>query len=250
MGKNARKRHPQIKKQNKSTNPPRNKSRPSARLVKSLIAAFFTLFLGVLGNFLWSWYIRTTEPQNVGTLVAKADILLSAKDNIMPAIEFGTDLTEEGNETIQTTSLMFAGMLRYQSWWKDTNLLIRRSPDGYKVSAQIRDKSGKLIVEIIDNEWKYNNGWDRNYNRDSLEVKDSSGHIVFQIRIRPKVVQFNGILYGSNGEGVETCHVKIKSATANITTKLRQVGPGLEPEYCLKPLFKYPSEKHFGELEG
>jgi hypothetical protein len=64
-----------------------------------------------------------------------------------------------------------------------------------KVSTQIADEDGKLIAEIIRNEWKINpNGsWDRNYSSDALEVKDAQGNIILQVRVLMDHIQIQGM---------------------------------------------------------
>lgn len=46
-----------------------------------------------------------------------------------------------------------------------------------KVSTQIADEDGKLIAEIIRNEWKINphGSWDRNYSSDALKLRMRKG---------------------------------------------------------------------------
>lgn len=52
------------------------------------------------------------------------------------------------------------------------------------MSLVIRDRSGRLVAEIVNNEWKVNpqNAWDRNYSADALEVRDPTGDIVLQVK--------------------------------------------------------------------
>jgi hypothetical protein len=63
-----------------------------------------------------------------------------------------------------------------------------------KISTRITDESGNLIAEIIRNEWKVapTRAWDRNYSGDALEVKDSRGYVVLQVRVLADRIQIQG----------------------------------------------------------
>lgn len=55
-----------------------------------------------------------------------------------------------------------------------------------KVSTTIRDSSGNIVCQIVNNEWLVNRphfALDRNFDDTSFEVKDHLGDIVFQIEI-------------------------------------------------------------------
>ncbi len=58
---------------------------------------------------------------------------------------------------------------------------IRRVGNEIKFSTTVRDSRQNLIVEITDNRWRVSpekaNCWDKNYTKDSLEVKDGRGRV-------------------------------------------------------------------------
>ena len=73
------------------------------------------------------------------------------------------------------------------------------------VSTKIFDQKGQFVAELILNEWKsalYPITWDRNYSGDALEVKNSVGEIVLQVKALPDRVQLQGKWYDENGNGV------------------------------------------------
>jgi hypothetical protein len=65
-----------------------------------------------------------------------------------------------------------------------------------KVSSQIFDREGHLIVELVRNEWKVApppRTWDRNYTDDALEVRDGRGLVVLQVRALIDCIQIQGL---------------------------------------------------------
>lgn len=72
------------------------------------------------------------------------------------------------------------------------------------VSTQIRDQSGDVVAELTRNEWKVSappKTWDRNYNSDSLEVKNAKGQVVLQVTIFPDRIRVLGEWWGKDGMG-------------------------------------------------
>ena len=63
-----------------------------------------------------------------------------------------------------------------------------------KVSTRVVDGSGNLIAEITRNEWKVSpiQAFDRNYSDDALEVKDSRGLVILQVRALSDRIQVQG----------------------------------------------------------
>jgi hypothetical protein len=102
-----------------------------------------------------------------------------------------------------------------------------------KFSTTVRDSRQNLIVEITDNRWRVSpekaNCWDKNYTKDSLEVKDGRGRVVLQVRLFPDRVQFQ-VEWPQVGGGV---------VWDNKSSK----------ETGIVPRFKYPSEDYWGELD-
>jgi hypothetical protein len=101
-------------------------------------------------------------------------------------------------------------------------------------STTIRDSANNLIVEIVKNHWRIGDAktscWDKNYTDDMLEVKDGTGRVVLQVRLLPDVVQLQAEWPGRDSSLTE----------AGKYTK----GNGITP------VFKYPSEEHWGELDS
>jgi hypothetical protein len=119
-----------------------------------------------------------------------------------------------------------------------------------KVSSQIADDNGHLIVELIQNEWKVApppNSWDRNYSDDALEVRDASGDVVLQIRLLPDRIQLQGVWWvdiGYNG----MVRIIIRGNIWDGAQTLFVPKNSKNPAPKIDPMFRYPSEHHLGQL--
>lgn len=124
------------------------------------------------------------------------------------------------------------------------------------VSARIQARDG-MVAEIRDNEWLVApapRAWDRNYSTNALEVKDSDGRIVFQVKLcdgstnfdfwdKP-IVRIQGIFFDSDGNGLAFTG---SDSNAGCTVSIIRSNSHLRlPE--IKPLFRYPSSLHLGEM--
>jgi len=178
-----------------------------------------------------------------GVLKPKSKILLSSKKNTYPKFEFG----DSG------AILVFAGKQGEPliSIFEDNSITIVIEDGQVKVSTIIRDRSGAIIAELIKNKWKVNlnSSFDRNYSKNALEVKDSSGDVVLQLRLVEDRVQFQGKFYDSRGNGV--AFGKVRDASGTIGGGIERTGTA-NPNLTLhiEPIFKYPSELHLGELRN
>lgn len=119
------------------------------------------------------------------------------------------------------------------------------------ISARIRSRDG-LVAEINNNEWKVSptpKTWDRNYSSNALEVQNADEEIVFQIKIKKgngglDVAHFQGIFFDSDGNGIGYTVSDISDG-AIFSYSPANSGNQLP---VIKPLFKYPSELHLGEM--
>ena len=127
--------------------------------------------------------------------------------------------------------------------FKGGNLLIVREDEQVKVSVKLFSRKGALLAELIDNEWKVNQSqtWDRNYSADALEVKDSSGKIVLQVKALQDRIQIQAILWGEDGYGLA---LWVEEGQA----LFQGLKPNVPYNQIIQPMFKYPSESHLGEL--
>lgn len=168
------------------------------------------------------------------------DVLLSSKDSIYPKLELG----DSG------AIFLFAGEAGTPlfKFFENSHLTVVKEGGQLKVSTNIYDKRGNLVAELRNNEWRVNQNisFDRNFSNHALEVKDSSGDVVLQVRLVEDRIQIQAKFYGPNGEGVALG--KGFDALGNPGGIMEVTGPR-HPVLQMKipPLFRYPSDLHLGE---
>lgn len=176
-----------------------------------------------------------------GQLKANAEVLLSGPNHVWPSMEFG-----DSGAILRYTGPEGSPLFKIG---EDTGLTIVWEGRQVKLSTIIRDQNGRVVAELVKNEWKVNpqNSWDRNYTADTLEVKDPTGDIVLQVRALPDRVQLQAKFYEASGRGVG--FGKIRGPDGKWGGGIELTGSA-HPRLTLRiaPLFKYPSDRHFGEL--
>ncbi|WP_315716481.1 MULTISPECIES: hypothetical protein [unclassified Bradyrhizobium] len=197
-------------------------------------------------------------PSYAGVLVPKSELLFSATNGgKTPLIQIGTSgvvLAPKG-----------FGQGTYDEMEKDPNgafllpalkasqFTVESVGGKIKVSTQIGDADGNVIAEIVRNEWKVSPGraWDRNYSDDALEVKDSRGLVVLQVRALPDRIQIQGAWWvdmGFNGWAqLFIFSDPPPERGAKLVFALKN-GKGEPPS--IPPIFEYPSDLHLGEMKA
>jgi hypothetical protein len=174
-----------------------------------------------------------------------------AKSNVLFSVANDTDLR---NLEIGDSGTIFSYAGPHGSpmfkFFNKSNLVVELIKGKVKVSTSIYDRTGALIAELVRNEWKVSpppKTWDRNYNDDTLEVRDGSGNIVLQVRALNDRIQLQGEWWGDSINGVR--FVK-SNDPAKPGAMLLIFGPNMRPprEPEIQPLFLYPSETHLGQL--
>jgi hypothetical protein len=120
-------------------------------------------------------------PSDTGILSAKTSTIFSpAADSEIKAVEVGTT----GTKIILTDP---RGQLLFP-FLSEAQFKVERVAGKSKVSALVKDSSGKITVQLRRNEWQVAPApgtWDRNYTDDALEVIDPQGNVVLQVRVLP-----------------------------------------------------------------
>lgn len=121
-----------------------------------------------------------------------------------------------------------------------------------QISCTIRDHTGKIIGRIRRNQWEvFPSAWDRNYNGEALEIKNSIGEVVFQAKIVGGVLQLQGEWYARDGTGVRLVQVLDHPGVgAKLELSDERGAFSRKPKIKIRELFKYPSRDFFGELAG
>ncbi len=172
-------------------------------------------------------YIQEKARAVSGDLVAKSD----GKDhsNDPPILQMGPTgnlLTWRGPSDAPMMSLYY------------DKIDLRMVKGRVHLSTTVHDDNKNLIAQISDNHWIVSSStavcWDKNYTDDSLEVKDGHGRVVLQVKLMPNIVQIQEEWQWNPGT---------KSGGIFIQGKY-------DEKNGIKPIFKYPSELHWGELES
>jgi hypothetical protein len=130
----------------------------------------------------------------------------------------------------------------------DCNLTIGIENGDVVLSTVIRDEKGETIAELVRNEWRVNpqKAFDRNYAKGAIEVRDATGDVVLQARLREDRVQLSAKFRDAEGNAVGIG--KIRGPDGKVGGAIEFTGrdhPRLTLE--IMPLFRYPSDLHLGE---
>jgi hypothetical protein len=122
----------------------------------------------------------------------------------------------------------------------------------------VTDEKGILIAAIERNEWLVApppGAWDRNYNENSLEVKDAQGEIVLQVWALPDRIQFQGKWWTDRFPLSPNKMTRMSVYTERVldlgfgsTKSVLHEKAGMGGNVSIRPLFRYPSALHLGEL--
>jgi len=106
--------------------------------------------------------------------------------------------------SFNTSNIDFS-KIRWETFtpFEGLDLTAKMEDSKLKVSTTIRDSSGNIVCQIVNNEWLVNRphfALDRNFDDTSFEVKDQLGDIVFQIEISKNTLLMNGKFVKSDGQ--------------------------------------------------
>jgi len=131
---------------------------------------------------------------------------------------------------------------------------LQTGDDGIEISTIVRDRYDREVVRVEKNHWfvRAQNSVDHNYTDTALEVLDSGGHVVLQLRLFPDRIQIHGERHDAFGGGFQIVDSCPDPNNAGRFIKCLQLfGTGLlerEHRLMIPPMFKYPSSRHWGEF--
>ncbi len=188
---------------------------------------------------------NSNERKYAGILKPHVEQIFSANGNVATRnIELGGDsgsiFSFEGVSDNKPVMQFFG---RY-------NLDVKVVDGKIKVSTEVGTTNGELIAQIIQNEWMVSrpNSFDRNYNDDSLEVKDSRGKIVLQVRVLSDRMQIQGEWWDDHSFGIRIVKSDDPVRKGALFIPLGPNGNNKYSNVEIKPMFRYPSDLHLGEL--
>jgi hypothetical protein len=183
-------------------------------------------------------------PKNAGRIIANTKTLFSTANQ-------SGQLLEIGDSGMIFNWLGGNGKPLFNFFGSE--LIVESIGDEIKVTTQVKDNSGRLIAELIRNDWRTApppHTWDRNYSKDALEVIDPRGAVVLQVRALPDRIQLQGEWWGD----ADNCLRFVKSDNPKYPGARMIVRNPTNPYVLLqaptiKRMFVYPSDLHLGESQ-
>jgi hypothetical protein len=130
----------------------------------------------------------------------------------------------------------------------DAEFLVEAGREAPLVSTTVRDRFGNEVVEIKQNHWTVFPPYcsDKNYTKYALEVKDSSGHVLLQVRLvpGPPRVQVQGEWWSNEGRGLRIAATQ----DGNNGLIMPLVPKDQKNEHLIQEIFRYPSRSHWKEF--
>jgi hypothetical protein len=204
------------------------------------------------------WFRPDTVPAYYGILSPRSELLFSPSGGgRIPLVQIGQShvlLGPEGIPGVHPIKLDPIGRLLLPGL-EASKFTVEEVKGKIKFSCQVTDESGKLIAEISRNEWKVApppGTFDRNYSDDALEVRDPKGRVVLQVKMLGDRIQIQGAWsLGPEWKPAGAAQVIIRQDPANPNEAQFVFYPMHPAEGVswpeIKPIFEYPSERHFGE---
>jgi hypothetical protein len=166
---------------------------------------------------------------------ATSGVIISSKNTLTKNILIGSTRFLINNND---------GVLVYDN--EDPLLSVKTKDNKLLVSTSIRDKEGHLLAELKDNNWTHQVKpfiFDRNYNDNTLEIRDNTGKIVLQVLNFGDAIQFAAIFRCRNGKPV--AFLPDEDGMSIITPPLAE-----NARVEIKPICEYPSDSNLGVCPG
>lgn len=165
----------------------------------------------------------------------------------IPIIEIGGDSGSKMIYVGQENSVDFGVFAR------NAGLRIERGKNGMEISTPVLDRSGKKIASIEKNHWTVvaqPEIWDKNYTDNALEIKDSRGEVVLQLRFLPDRLQIAAEWRDQFGRAQEwaKCSAAPDKPKTGCIIPWGDARTELQNEVPIEPIFQYPSTEHLGEF--
>jgi len=121
-----------------------------------------------------------------------------------------------------------------------------------KVSTKMLDPNGNVVATIDRNEWDAARrpvSWHRNFNDESFEIMDNSGHVILQVTVLSDRVRLQAIWLKRNGHRALLVQANPRPGYSTWIPDLpRESFDGSDSYLQIPPMFLYPSENHLGQL--
>ncbi len=207
------------------------------RLLGVTLAAI--AFIGVFWSTAYGQWREERAALQEGDLVGSGPAINDRKQHGFPMLQVG--------ETVYMMSPN--GVADIFPFFKDSGVRIEWGYKGPLLSTPVRDRNGNLIAEITNNHWHIYPLYcaDKNYTKDALEIKDSAGHVVLQVRILPGKIKLQGEWWDTQGNGIRL--VKPLNLPPSAGSMVIPLGRQIQHiESLIQPIFQYPSKEHWREF--
>jgi hypothetical protein len=164
----------------------------------------------------------------------------------IPIIEIGGD---SGSKIVYVGA---ENSVDFGKFARDCGLRIETGKHGMEISTPVLDRSAKKIANIDKNHWTVipqPGIWDKNYTDNALEIKDSRGEVVLQLKYLPDRLQIAAEWRDQFGRGQEwTKCPSPDKRTGGCVIPWGSPQTELQNEVVIEPIFRYPSKEYFGEF--
>jgi len=214
----------------------RNVRRPWVRLMQ------VSIIVGVVAVGGFPVYQRWRTEQAVaveGDLIGAGPAVNDGKQHGFPMLQVG------GTTWVMTPD----GVADIFPFFRDSGVRIEWGYKGPLLTTPVRDRNGNLLAEITRNHWRIYPLYcaDKNYRKDALEIKDSAGHVVLQVRILPDRIRLQGEWWDTQGNGIRLLSPPNPTPSAgSIVIPLNRQNQHIES--LIQPMFEYPSKDHWQEF--
>jgi hypothetical protein len=213
--------------------------------LKWRIVATFVLVCIFVGSFWPTAYAQWREEQ----AAALEGDLIGAGAAINDGKPHGFPLLQMGESVIVMTPVGVADIMPF---FPDAGIRIEWGLKSLPLlTTTVRDYNGNLVAEVVRNHWRVYPTYcaDKNYTEDALEVKDTAGHVVLQVRILKDRVLLLGEWWDNQGNGVRLMRPLVTTPTKGSgIVRMNRQNQFLNE--LVQPIFKYPSKDHWGEMTG
>jgi hypothetical protein len=195
-------------------------------------------FMGVLGPTAYDQWREERAAAQEGDLPGAGMIFTDGLKRGFPMVQIG-----KGTIFVMTPD----GVSDIFPFFKDSGVKIEWGKKGPLLTTVVRDRNGNLVAEVKKNHWKIYPLFsaDKNYTKDALEVQDSAGHVVLQVRILSGTIQIQGEWWDTQGSGVRMMQLPDPKAGSQVVRMNRQ---NQHNDALLEPMFEYPSKDRWGEV--
>lgn len=139
----------------------------------------------------------------------------------------------------------------YFAPFSDAKFWVEMGNQGPLVSTTVRNRFGEVVVEVSRNHWVVYPSYslDKNSTSTALEVKDSGGHVVLQLKLtwehRFPVIQVQGEWWNDEQKGI-----RILTSNGVNGEVIPLVLKNQHNDELIGEIFEYPSKYHWKQLRG